>query len=287
MTINTAELAEAVDTECANEPIAVCKHPPLALDLLHPSEILERLPDVSDWSDLTRKSRHAYRKGAIRILDWLTRFEGDGWQARWEAANGNATVWIDQLVDQDPRAASTSRTELVGGLRFLLFLRVFRPSYGFFHSYRASQFYDCAQRTLNPDMFARLDSLGHTLGMPDQQIIDGKRTLVRIMLHTGAALDEITENDFIELRDYYHLNRSEYIPHGASQAWDMLGAAGSSHPQERCSPPCDAKDNFPLQPWWIPTGCAASRYGMCLSAISIVAVLAWTTPRSAGWSPPW
>ena len=226
MTINTAELTEAVDTECADEPTAACNHPPSALDFLPPAGILARLPDVSGWSDLTRSSRHAYRKGAIRILDWLMRFEGDGWQARWEAANGNATVWIDQLVAQDPRAASTSRTELVGGLRFLLFLRVFRPSYGFFHSYRASQFYDCAQRSLNPDMFARLDRLGHTLGMPDQQIIDGKRTLVRIMLHTGTALDEITEDDFIELRDYYHLNRSEFIPHGASQAWDLLGAAG-------------------------------------------------------------
>src|SRR6476660_3714777 len=112
MTINTAELSQAVDTE-ANEPTADCNHPPSALDLLHPAEILARLPDVSGWSDLTRKSRHAYRKGAIRILDWLMRFGGDGWQARWEAANGNVTVWIDQLVAQDPRAASTSRTELV------------------------------------------------------------------------------------------------------------------------------------------------------------------------------
>ena len=287
MTINTAELTEAVDTECADEPTAACNHPPSALDFLPPAGILARLPDVSGWSDLTRSSRHAYRKGAIRILDWLMRFEGDGWQARWEAANGNATVWIDQLVAQDPRAASTSRTELVGGLRFLLFLRVFRPSYGFFHSYRASQFYDCAQRSLNPDMFARLDRLGHTLGMPDQQIIDGKRTLVRIMLHTGTALDEITEDDFIELRDYYHLNRSEFIPHGHPKPGTCSVQPGSSHPRGRCSLPCDARDNFPPRPWWIPTGCAASRCGTCLSAISIVAVLAWTTPRFAGWSLPW
>ena len=84
MTINTAELTEAVDTECADEPTAACNHPPSALDFLPPAGILARLPDVSGWSDLTRSSRHAFRKGAIRILDWLMRFEGDGWQARWE-----------------------------------------------------------------------------------------------------------------------------------------------------------------------------------------------------------
>ena len=44
MTINTAELTEAVDTECADEPTAACNHPPSALDFLPPAGILARLP---------------------------------------------------------------------------------------------------------------------------------------------------------------------------------------------------------------------------------------------------
>lgn len=48
---------------------------------------------------------------------------------------------------------------------------------------------------------------------------------MRLVLHTGADLEGITEQNFFELRDYY-LRRGQQIPHGAAQAWDLLAAIG-------------------------------------------------------------
>ncbi len=200
--------------------------PPSAADRLSAAEILALLPGMPDWPGPEQSRKGAeYLRGATRILERLQRFDGDGWQQRWDAANGNATEWIGELITEDWRTPASSRDELLAGLRFLMFARVFRPGYGFFHSYRPCRLYDCAQRTFSPSMFARLDQVGLGLGMSRKQINDGKKTLVRLVLHTGAELGSLTSDDFLELRDYY-LRRSRHIPHGAAQAWGLLRAAG-------------------------------------------------------------
>src|SRR5664280_2800568 len=85
--------------------------------------------------------------------------------------------------------------------------------------------YDCAQRALGSDLFVGLDQTGAELGMPRKHVNDAKKTLVKIMLHTGNSLDKIAEVDFFELRDHY-LSRHRRIPHGTAQAWDLLQATG-------------------------------------------------------------
>lgn len=205
---------------------SICAHPPSPVDRLPAAELLELLPDMPDWPGPGQSRKAAkYLRGATRILVWLQRFDGDGWQRRWDAANGDAAEWIDELITEDWRTPASSRDELLAGLRFVMFARAFRPGYEFFHSYRPSRFYDCAQRALDPALFARLDRVGRKLGMSRKHVNDGKKTLVRIVLHTGAGLDAITEGDFFELRGYY-LRRHRPIPHGASQAWDLCRAVG-------------------------------------------------------------
>lgn len=206
---------------------ASCGARPLStVDRLSAAEILGLVPGMPDWPgpEQSRKSAK-YLRGATRILQWLQRFDGGGWQQRWDAANGNVTEWVGGLIAEDWRTRATSRDELLVGLRFLMFARVFRPSYGFFHSYRPARFYDCAQRTFSPSLFARLDQVGQELGMSRKHVNDAKKTLVRLVLHTGAELDGLTSDDFFELREYY-LRSNWHIPHGAAQAWGLLRAAG-------------------------------------------------------------
>jgi len=121
----------------------LCGHPPSAVEQLGAAELLALLPGSPDWPEPKDGPKSAkYLRGAARVLHWLQQFDGDGWQARWDTANGNDTEWIDQLVEQDWRTTTSSRDELLAGLRFLIFARAFRPSYEFFHSYRPVRFYD-------------------------------------------------------------------------------------------------------------------------------------------------
>jgi integrase len=203
-----------------------CQHQPSPADHLTATELLALLPAMPGWPGPTDKRKAAkYLRGATRILEWLQRFKGDGWQQRWDAANGNDTAWINELIAQDTRTRASSRDGLLGGLRFLMFARALRPSYEFFHSYRPVGLYDCAQRTFDPELFASLDQVGKQLGMSHKQVNDGKNTLVRLILHTGADLEKITEDHFFELRSY-HLRRGQHVPHGIAQAWDLLAVLG-------------------------------------------------------------
>jgi integrase len=188
--------------------------------------VLKLLPTLPDWPAPDRRRKAAkYLRGATRILKWLQRNPGSGWQERWDAANGDDKAWMETLASEDWRLETTIRDELFTGLRFLMCTRAFRPGYGFFHGNHLAGFFDGVQRNLDSELFVSLDRAGRELGMSGKQINDGKKTLVRLILHTGANLAGITEQDFFELRDYY-LRRGQQIPHGTAQAWDLLAAIG-------------------------------------------------------------
>jgi hypothetical protein len=149
----------------------------------------------------SRKSAK-YLRGATRVLDWLQRYPGAGWQQQWDAANGDDKTWMDLLASQDWRLEKTIRDELFTGFAVRDVHAAFRPRYDFFHGNHLAGFFDGVQRNLDPELFASLDHTGHELGMSGKQINDGKKTLVRLVLHTGADLEGVTERDFFELRDF-------------------------------------------------------------------------------------
>lgn len=224
MTVSTDMSAPATTSPLAQRH--PCDHPASPIDALPAAEVLTLLPTLPDWPGDDRRRRAAkYLRGATRVLDWLQRYPGGGWQQRWDAANGDDKTWMDLLASQDWRLEKTIRDELFTGLRYVMCTRAFRPGYDFFHGNHLAGFFDGVQRNLDLELFASLDHTGHELGMSGKQINDGKKTLVRLMLHTGADLEGITEQNFFELRDYY-LRRGRQIPHGAGQAWDLLAAIG-------------------------------------------------------------
>lgn len=198
-----------------------------AVDGLSAAEVLALLPGMPGWTPPGQAGRTAkHVRGATRVLQWLERFDGQGWQQRWDAAGGDeAMKWIGELAAEDWRKPLNSREELMIGLQFVLFARVCRPGYGFFHSYKPTKLYDYAQRIFSPSLFARLGQVGPELGMSPKNVNDAKKTLVRLVLHTGANVEALTSGDFFELRDYY-LSRGQHVPHGAAQAWGLLRAVG-------------------------------------------------------------
>jgi integrase len=168
-----------------------------------------------------------WRGGAHRILQWLSTFDGNGWQERWEAARGDDLGWVNELVVADcpPRGPVRSRDELLRGLRALLYLRAIRPSYIFFLTYHPSSLYDLAREVIEPEAFNRCYDTGKTLGFSGARLNDGMRTIVRMVLHTGCSVADLREADFLEMRDQ-HRRAGRPLLVGTAPAWDILGALG-------------------------------------------------------------
>jgi integrase len=168
-----------------------------------------------------------WRGGAQRILQWLSTFDGHGWQERWETARGDDLVWVNELVAADcPRRGPVrSRDELLRGLRALLYLRAIRPSYIFFLNYHPSSLYDLAREVIEPEAFHRCYETGETLGFSGSRLNDGMRTIVRMVLHTGGSVADLRETDFLEMRNE-HRRAGRPLLVGTAPAWDILGALG-------------------------------------------------------------
>ena len=160
---------------------------PSAVDHLDTAEVLEQLPTLANWPSVTGAAT-MWRGGAQRILQWLSTFDGNGWQERWEAARGDDLGWVNDLVAADcpPRGPVRSRDELLRGLRALLYLRAIRPSYVFFLNYHPSSLYDLAREVIEPAAFNRCYETGKALGFSGGRLNDGMRTIVRMVLHTGG-----------------------------------------------------------------------------------------------------
>lgn len=209
----------------AQQPLLIprdvpCDHPvgPLDKDSIH--SILERLPQLPAWPENRRANR--YLDGARQLLEWLAEHDGEGWQARWAAADGDTYTWIEGLSERDRYRRSVT----VGGLRFLLLARVFRPGYEFFRRFWPHALYDQAQKVLEPDLFKRLDQIGVELGLPTYQLNEGKKVCVKLALHTGKNVSDLVEQDVLELRAFNRAHDRKTSTVGVVAAWDLLRAAG-------------------------------------------------------------
>ncbi|MEV5544093.1 hypothetical protein AB0L13_45590 [Saccharopolyspora shandongensis] len=196
-----------------------CKHPVGPLDTEPISVVLERLPQIPGWQKHSKGP--TYLKRARRLLEWLAQHDGDGWQARWEAANGDSYDWVDNLTSGSLHLRKT----MVAALRFLLLARVIRPSYVFFTRFSAHGLFDQAQQVFDPAVFAHLGQIATDLGMPTFMFNEGRKTIVKIVLHTGKNVDALTEQDFFEFREFQLKHWGETKP-GLASGWDLLRVAG-------------------------------------------------------------
>lgn len=202
-----------------------CEHTTGPHDQLAISAVLELIHNLPIWPPShSRRTQAQARVGASMILEWLASHLGAGWQERWQVARGDDYVWIDHLAGQNPR--QHCREDLVIGLRGILLARVVRPSYGFFARFVAQGLFNQAQRVFAPDLFARLDQLGPALGVSNRSITAGKKAIVKIALHTGKAVEAITEQDVFEMRTAGLQQVSENAAEGVHPAWELLREAG-------------------------------------------------------------
>ncbi len=99
------------------------------------------------------------RRGLNRLLDWLERQPGATWQDRWLASGADhaGREWTDLALG--PHAAAYHRGDLSTGMLLLVCGQVVRPSYRWLLAQRQAKMLAEARATIDPDGFARLESL--------------------------------------------------------------------------------------------------------------------------------
>lgn len=196
------------------------------VDDLSVPDVLTLVSQLPVWRDVPARRMGGRLWAAERILEWLQRHPGVGWQERWQAAGADrGTEWLDEIVADDPRTAATKRTLMTYGVAGLLLCRVVLPGYEFLGRYRSRTLYQLARQVLCPDLFNRLHQAGVELGMQQRQLGDGFKTVTRIVLYTGRDVDQLTAEDLHEHREWFY----QGLPSGnfgVNAAWDLLQSIG-------------------------------------------------------------
>ncbi len=164
--------------------------------------------------------------GARRVLAWLNRHPGQGWQQRWLSSNADAgTGWIQAVTAEFGSWPPVRRELVTDGVVALLLGRVVVPGYEFLHHYRPTALFREAKVLFGRDTLDRLrqaaDQAGHTEGYQRE----AECCLVKIMFRTGRDLDELSAGDLLEFRDW-NLQARGKIPTGLHAAWDLLRETG-------------------------------------------------------------
>ena len=139
------------------------------------------------------------RRCGAAVLEWLEHFDGVSWQQRWLASGANQAPgsWWD-LVTAPLTPSRNMRWELIAGAARLTLLDVLRPSYPWL--YRMSP-------KLLTTFWERRDPEGRALlerlfaDTPRLTIVDRTTTLhqlMRMLIHTGGRLADLTVPDCIE-----------------------------------------------------------------------------------------
>ncbi|GAA3369589.1 hypothetical protein GCM10017744_089880 [Streptomyces antimycoticus] len=106
--------------------------------------------------------------GAGQILDWLLTHAGDGWQARWRAADADrGKDWIEQVLAQTDNGHSYQgrRSTLLSGLNSMFISRIVLPDYEFMRNYKAMALFKDVQRMFPPGTLEQMRRHGSELGM--------------------------------------------------------------------------------------------------------------------------
>jgi Phage integrase family len=156
----------------------------------------------------TKRAQAGRRRGAARLLRWLSAFPGDTWQQRWEASraeNHPGGSWARlpaQWLRDNGRAASRDGDDLSSGLLTLICGDVIRPGLAWMLTRNLKYLAPGMAQTRDPGGFARLDELAES--GPSASLEDARHAATRIatlLACKGGVIGAITVGDCVELAD--------------------------------------------------------------------------------------
>jgi len=193
-------------------------------DCLPISAILSLLSTLPTWPVHTQHGKRArVADGARAILEWLSTHPGEGWQDRWVVSGADKnTDWLDTLIVADERRSQKTQHEsLASALTALLLGRIIRPSYQFLASYRANVLYTYTRRVFRADLFAVIEDHARRSNISAIHLNFALVPISKIVLHTGRDVDQLTAEDLLAYRAWYHRRRVKVDP-GLALAWSLL-----------------------------------------------------------------
>jgi hypothetical protein len=196
------------------------------LDRAHVDAVLTHLRALPVWSARSASRSGQRMHGARRVLEWLHAQPGEGWQQRWQHATADAgTAWIATVVAGVDGGRPIARAGVTDGVTALLLGRIVLPDYRFFLRFRTTALFRDAKTLFGADAFAAVAAAGARAGHSECYQIDAERSLVKICLHTGLDLDQLTSGDLLDFRDW-GTRVGGKIPQGLHAGWDLLRETG-------------------------------------------------------------
>ena len=122
------------------------------------------------------------------------------------------------------RHPAMRREVVTDGFGVLLLRQVVLPGYELLGRYRTTSLFREARQMFSPGLFERIGQAARKTGHSAVQQSVAESCLLKMMLHTGRDLGELTEDDLID----YHAwgRRNGAIPLGLHAAWDLLRDVG-------------------------------------------------------------
>jgi hypothetical protein len=184
--------------------------------------------------EMTKETVDNHRRGAGKMLDWLSSFPGESWQQRWtssgieQAADGWEAAPLAWLA-QRGHAEKINRLYVRAGVESLICTGVVRPGYPWLLGRRWSMMLGKARNALDHDGFAALERVADKLDIlgDTRRIALGRAAF--ILVSKGGSLAEIAVGDVIELAEAHH-RRGATRTLGLSSLYRMLQAHGNFPP---------------------------------------------------------
>jgi hypothetical protein len=155
-----------------------------------------------------KATRAGRRRGATKLLGWLSSFPGDTWQQRWLASGAQdhpGAAWVQLPLGwlrERGQVASYDPEDLASGLLMLICGDVIRPGLPWMLTRTHRHLAGAMAQTRDPDGFARLRRL--TEAEPASSRLDARIAETRIatlLACKGGTIDNITVGDCVELVD--------------------------------------------------------------------------------------
>jgi integrase len=170
-------------------------------------EVLRRLA-LPPFRAEMKGTQAGRRRGAAKLLRWLSSFPGDTWQQRWQASRAEdhpGSSWLQmplRWLEGNGMRASSDGNDLSSGLLMLICADVIRPKLAWMltrtHRYLAI----VMAETRDPAGFARLRQLAEA--GPTSSLDDARYAATRVatlMACKGGLVSDITVGDCVELAD--------------------------------------------------------------------------------------